>query len=281
MAINKTVGGVVDAPSLAAAPFGLINRITIAPDTDRWEGGIAYESLACAAKVDLWGMCDPAETNVSDGTGNDRTVVAPPIGITATDTCTSTFGADSRARAEDRVKELLDAASQKALEFELKWGPVASASDPVGRWLTDSNTVVVDASGVSPKAAVALLEDAYADCGYGGSGTLHLTRGTAGALARTLEEDNGVLFTKTGSLVIAGSGYSASDPSGSGAWDGTWAFMTGPVQVWLGDMSMYPETFDQAVDIAKNDIRFKAERLAAVAYDGCCVFAVKVDLTQI
>jgi hypothetical protein len=280
VATNKTVGGVVDAPALAAAPFGLVNRITLTPDVDRWEGGVAYESLSCAAKVDLWDLCDPNETNVSDGTGKDRIVSAPPMGITVTDTCTSTFGADFRNKAEGRVKDLLEASTQKALEFELKWGAVASQADPVGRWLTGPGTVIVDSSGVSPKAAIALLEDAYADCGYGGAPVLHLTRGTAGAIKSLVEED-GVLFTKVGSMVIAGSGYSTSDPSGGGAWDGTWAFATGPVQVWLGDPAIYPETLGQAVDVAKNDIRFKAERLAAVAFDGCCTFAVKVDLNQV
>ena len=282
MATNKTVGGVVDAPALAAAPFGLINRITSASDTDRWESGVAYESLSCAAKVDLWGMCDPAETNVADGTGKDRVVNAPPVGVTVIDTCTSTFGSDFRAKAEGRVRSLMDASTQKALEFELKWGAVASKSDPLGRWLTGSETEVINSgTAVSPKAAVALLEDAYAGCGYGGPGVLHVTRGTATSLGKSVEEDGGILFTKAGSMVIAGSGYSTEDPAGAGAWDGTWAFITGPVQVWLGDTAIYPESLDQAVDIAVNDIRFKAERLAAVAFDGCCAFAVKVDLNQV
>jgi hypothetical protein len=280
VATVKTVGGVVDAPPIAAAPFGLINKITLGSEAERWEGGISWQSLDCAAKVDLWGACDPNETNVIDGTGKNQIIYAPPIGITATHTCTSTFGADFREKANEQVLNLLDASTQKALEFELKWGPIASTSDPIGRWLTDANTVVVDASGVSPKAATAMLEDAYAACGYGGYGVLHVTRGTATSLGSSIDEETDILYTPVGTMVIAGAGYSTPNPAGAGAWDGTWAFITGSTQVWLGDPSVYPETLNQAVNIATNDIFFKAERLAAAAYDGCCVFAVKVDLTQ-
>lgn len=286
MATTKTVGGVVDAPPLAAAPFGLLNKVTLASDADRWESGVSYQSLDCAAKIDLWGMCDPDETNVIDGTGKNQIIYAPPVGITVTHTCTSTFGADFRAEANKQVLNLLEASTQKALEFELKWGPVGSASNaanpdsPQARWLTDQNTVVVDSSGVSPKAAAAMLEDAYAACGYGGYGVLHVTRGTATSLGSSIDENTDILYTPTGTMVIAGAGYSTPDPAASGAWDGTWAFITGATQVWLGDPTVYPETLETAVNVATNDIFFKAERLAAAAYDGCCVFAVKVDLKQ-
>ena len=279
MATTKIVGGVVDAPPVAAAPFGLINEVTLASDADRWESGVSYQSLDCAAKIDLWAMCEPDETNVIDGTGKNQIIYAPPIGITVTHTCTSTFGKDFREEADKQVLALLEASTQKALEYELKWGPVASVSDPIGRWLTDANTIIVDPTGVSPKAAVAMLEDAYAACGYGGSGVLHVTRGTATGLGSSVDEATNILYTPVGSMVIAGAGYSTPDPAGAGAWDGTWAFITGATQVWLSDPSVYPETINQAVNIATNDIFFKAERLAAAAYDGCCVFAVKVDLT--
>jgi len=285
VATTKTVGGVVDAPPLNAAPFGLLNRVTLADVGDRWESGVSYQSLDCAAKVDLWGMCDPDETNVIDGTGKNQVIYAPPIGITVTHTCTSTFGSEFRAEADKQVRALLEATTQKALEYELKWGPVAAAANavntdgPQARWLTDSNTIIVDASGVSPKAATAMLEDAYAACGYGGSGVLHVTRGTATSLGSSVDRTD-ILYTPTGTMVLAGAGYSTPDPAGAGAWDGTWAFITGATQVWLGPAEVYPGSLDQAVNVTTNDIFFKAERLAAAAYDSCCVFAVKVDLTQ-
>jgi hypothetical protein len=140
---------------------------------------------------------------------------------------------------------------------------------------------VVDSAGVCPKVAVALLEDAYAACAAGGGGMLHMTPGTASAL-RGMSEDDGVLFTRSGTPVIAGAGY-AVPRAGSGAdpaWDGSWMFITGPVLVWLGDVQVYPGDLGQAIDVATNDIRFKAEQLAAVTFDGCCAFAVKVDLTS-
>jgi hypothetical protein len=278
MATGKAVGAVIDAPPLARAPHGLVNSLTLRPDVDRWEGGVAFESLACAASVDLWGVCNPTPVNLVDGAGKDRGVYAPSFGITATDTCTSTFGSDFRDRAAGRAEMLLEAASQKALESELKWGHVASTETPAGRWLTGPDTTVVDSTGVCPRTAVALLEDAYAACGYGGAGVLHLSPGAAEGLK--LKADGDLLRTRYGTPVILGAGYAKTDADPS-PWEGTWGFITGPVYVWLGDIQVFPDSIDQAVTIATNDIRFKAERLGAVAFDGCCVFAAKIDLAKI
>lgn len=282
MATTKSVGFAVETPPIAASPYGLINEVTLQKDDVRWEGGVAYESLACAAVVELWDICGGDGTIVSDGTGNDRGVYAPSFGITAIDTCTSTFGSDSRDRAEERVLQLLEASTPKAVERELKWGHIASTATPQGRWLTSPDTVVVDSSGVAPDVAVSLLEDAYAACSYGGGGVLHMSPGAlAGYEGKSVKDERpDILYTYTGTMVISGAGYA---PTGQEAapWDGNWMFITGPVQVWLGEPQMYPESLDKAVTIATNDIRFKAERLAAVTFDGCCTFAVKVDLTKI
>jgi len=279
VAVTKSVGFAVDPPPIAAAPYGLINRITLQPDDGRWEGGVGFESLACAAKVELWDLCDDAGTVITDGTDNDRAVFGVSFGITVVDTCTSTFGSDFRDKAEGRVLNLLEAATQKAVESELKFGHVASIGTPAGRWLASAETSVVDSSGVSPMVAVALLEDAYAACSYGGGGMIHMTPGSAFGVW-SVEKVDDVLFTSSGTPLILGAGYA---PTGDEAapWDGNWMFITGPAMVWLGEPQMYPESLDKAVTIATNDIRFKAERLAAVTFDGCCAFAVKVDLTKI
>ena len=67
MATTKAVGAVVDAPPLVKAPHGLINSLTLQSDADRWEGGVAFESLTCAASIDLWGLCDPTSVSLVDG----------------------------------------------------------------------------------------------------------------------------------------------------------------------------------------------------------------------
>ena len=288
MATTKSVGFAVDAPPLVAAPYGLINEWTLQPDDVRWEGGVGFESLACAAKIDLWGICTPDGITVADGTGNERGVYAPAFAITATDTCTSTFGSDFRERAESRARELLEAATPKAVESEFKWGWQSSSAAPAGRWLTGPLTQVVDATGLKADCAAALLLDAYAGCSYGGGAVLHASPGAAYRLDTNLGADftiNGepahkdTLYTDSGVPVIVGAGYA---PNGSelAPWDGNWMFVTGPPMVWLGEIQVYPDNIDQAVNVATNDIRFKAERLAAVTFDGCCVFAAKVDVAK-
>lgn len=281
MATTKSVGAVVDSPPIAAAPYGLINSVTLQKDVDRWEGGVGFESLSCAAKVGLWGVCDPGSHVVLDHSGSDRTVYAPAFGITAENTCSSTLaGSAFREVAARRAEQLLEASTQKAVEWELKRGLVASTSAPLGRWLAGPATVDIttDAAGHCPRSAAAMLEDAYAACGYGGPGVLHLTPGTGGDLR--LEQDGDVLRTGNGTLAILGAGY-APAPGDADPWDGAWAFITGPAYVWLGDIQTFPDSIDQAVTIATNDITYKSERLAAVTFDGCCAFAVKVDLAKI
>jgi hypothetical protein len=276
MAVTKSVGAVIDAPAIAPAPYGLVNSATLQRDVDRWEGGVSFESLACAANIEIWGLCDSDGSPVIDNSGADRVVHAPAFGITATDTCSSTMaGSAFREVAAQRAEALLEASTQKALEWELKRGLVASTSTPPGRWLTGPGVVDIttDSTGHCPQAAVAMLQDAYSACGYGGPGVLHLTPGTAGGLRLT--EDGDVLRTANGDLAIAGAGY--AEPSGGEVW----AFITGPTYVWLGEITTYPDSMSQAVSIATNDIRYKAERLAAVTFDGCCAFAVKVDLAKI
>lgn len=280
MATTKPVGAYFVAPPVVAAPYGLINSVTLVPDTERWEGGISFESMLCSAVVDLWDACEPDPTNIVDGTGSPRIVYAPPVGITATDTCTSTFGATAREQAAERALQLLEASTQKALEKELMWGYVASGTTPNGRWLTGPDTEVIGSAAVSPRSAVAMLEDAYAAAGLGDAGVLHLTRGTATGHGRIAPDEDGVLRTKLDTLVIAGSGY-APDPDAPAEWQGTWAFITGPTFVWLGEAKTFPEDPSQAIDVAKNDMRYKAERLGAVTFDGCRAFAVKVDIANL
>jgi len=188
-------------------------------------------------------------------------------------------GSAFRDYAEGRANQLLEASTPKAVEYELKWGwEAATASPNPGRWLTSPDTVVVDSTGVAPKTAMMILEDAYASCSFGGGGMLHMTPGAAIAIPDKEVVDK-VFFNSIGTPIIAGAGYA---PTGTeiAPWDGNWMFITGPTFVWLGESQVFPEDLSQAVYVATNDIFFKAERLAAVTFDGCCVFAVKVDLTK-
>jgi hypothetical protein len=287
VAVTTKTGRLVMAPPMKAAPFGLINSQTLAPDGERWEGGVAFPSVACAADVQIWDICSPVNGQVVTPADPDQwAVYGPPVGVTAEYACGTGQTAVDRVAAEARVLEILEATTQRALEHELRWGVVASAATPTGRWLQQPTTVEVtpatlgaSASGVNyangkatPKAGVGMLEEAYQQCSYGDTGVLHLTRGTAAQV--TLEPDGDVLRTPSGTLVIVGTGYSSPD-AGSAPWDTqNIAFITGPPRVWLGEPIVYPPVFDRSV----NDVVIKAERMAAVTFDGCCSFGIGIDL---
>ena len=123
---------------------------------------------------------------------------------------------------------------------------------------------------------MSLLEDQWAACSPGGGGVLHMTPGILTGLFGVMPDVEGVLYSTGGSMVIVGAGYKEDPQFDAVPWDGDWMWMTGPVQVWLGEPRVYPEELDMAFNRKTNDIVYKAERLAAVTFDGCCVFAVKV-----
>lgn len=282
MATNKAVGFTVDPPPLVTAPYGVINRLTLQPDTTRWEGGVGYESLTCSGGYQTWDPCsDTPDYDVPRVP--PKQVFGPVFGLTADNPCPSTLNGASRKEAADQAAALLQMRTPYLVEQELKWGVQSSRHLPEGRWLTHPDTVILPAGepdGVCAATAMALLEDAYAYCS-GQLGMLHMTRGTASQL-QNLTVDDGVLFSNVGTPIIAGTGYS-SCPDGPAFGDdscATWMFISGPVQLWLSDITVYPGDLGQAVTIATNDINFRAERLAAITFDGCCVFAVKVDLTK-
>jgi hypothetical protein len=82
--------------------------------------------------------------------------------------------------------------------------------------------------------------------------------------------------------VVVGAGYPGTGPFGQPdpGPDEAWAFATGMVDIRLGDPMIYPEEFWQALDRATNTVTFRGEQFAAVTHDGCCSFAVLIDLSR-
>lgn len=87
------------------------------------------------------------------------------------------------------------------------------------------------------------------------------------------------LVTKLGTPIVAGVGYTGTAPGNAApASNRKWMYATGPVSVYLGPSSVVGEV--QAwIDEGVNDLTLQAERGAAVVWDGCCHFAVEVDVT--
>lgn len=261
------------------APFGLLSlRDPDVTDDERWLSGFTYESRTCTADVRLLDICGGfAPVPVIAPSDAPRNRVFQPFAIEATDKC-STFGFGAHD-VEQRAIDALEACTQKALEHEFWTGSLATTNGYAeNRYLasTDTQDVTPGAGPVKLRYGLAVLERALADCGCGTRGTIHATRDVASALPVKVVDDH--LETQLGNFVVAGSGYTGAGPDGTDPSSGTWMYATGPVSVLLGKSEAVGAKLVQQVDSSNNTWEARAQRPAAVTWDGCCAFAVHVDL---
>lgn len=282
------------APSLATPvngvqpepiKYGLLNSKTlagVASNGERWETGISVDSWACNATTRIVSICSPASAVSGTEPGSDGPWTAEPFDVQAEYEC-STFGFNAN-NYQEKARAALKLCESKLIEREF-WTGALAQQDPENdnRYLASSTAVDVTptpGTAIKPMFALALLEQALADCGCGAEGVVHMTRGTASALEKNLQPERDYLLTRLGTLAIAGSGYTGSGPNGVHP-GGTkaWMYATGPVSVLTGESIVVPATLSEATNISNNSISMRAENFAAVGWDGCCQFAVLVDLS--
>lgn len=196
-------------------------------------------------------------------------------------------GSDFRQRAIDR----LAIGAGQAVEEEF-WTGAKNPNNPNLRYWTpnDDDHVINDGgaaspTAVSPSVGLSMLEAALSRCGSGARGAIH---GSVDVISRISSDklwrdgEGNLLTAVRGDRVIAGSGYGFGGPFGQDdPEDGhAWLFATGAVQVRLGDVMVYPDSIAEALDRGTNTVTFRAEQMAAVTHDGCCMFAVYVELDQ-
>jgi hypothetical protein len=162
-----------------------------------------------------------------------------------------------------------------------------------------STNLTVTTAGDNPRLALANIEKNLAACPLGQRGTIHMSAKTASLLtgyslleridfsARLDKSDvNGekqALVTLLGTPVIVGTGYSGDGPTnatGAAATAGAeWIFGTGLVDAHLGAKKVINEDLARATVPNTNDVHIRAARTAAVHFEPCCHYAVRVDLS--
>lgn len=270
---------IIEAPPFVAAQFGLLSlRDPDVTADERWLSGFTYESRSCTATVNLLDICGgDAPVNIITPSDDPRNRTFEPFIIEAVDEC-STFGF-LKNDVEKRAVEALEACTQKALENEFWTGDLATTNGYTeNRYLASTDTVDVTPGGSAVKLryGLAILERALADCGCGTRGTIHVTRDVGSVLPVKVVDEH--LETQLGNYVVAGAGYTGSGPDGTIPGAGTWMYATGPVSVLLGPSEAVGATMVEQVDRSNNTWEARAQRPAAVTWDGCCAFAVHVDL---
>lgn len=268
------------AEPLEVTPYGLLSlQDPTVVDEPHWISGFYYESIACSASLNVLDVCGGADPiSIVEAQRDFLFQHYQPFTIEAIDYC-STFGY-AKHDVEARAIAALEAGTQKGLEYEFWTGTAAQTNNYVdNRYLASANSTDVTPTPGTPvkiRYGLALLEHALAGCGLGTRGTIHMTHDVASALNPKVVGDH--LETPLANYIVAGSGYTGSGPTGAQPPTGQWMYATGPVAVRLGRSEVLGDKMSQQVDRSVNTWEVHAERPAAVTWDGCCAFAVLVDL---
>lgn len=291
---------------LTPYPFGLLSvaNVTYHPEEDdHWARWTAHQFDSDAFALRLLTILDQDVTNgeIYDGRHNPRFLEYIPFGIEVEDFA-STFSLPAQDRMA-RVKRILECTTSRAIERELWGGYAAQESANNNSYFTQGGAsaatiVSVNAGGDPPRIALARLEGALANCPSGQHGTIHMTRRMGSLLADEIDrldymarldvndrdQKGQSLITHIGTPVVIGTGYTGIGPVGAGgnaAVTNTteWMFATGYVDVDLGAIKVVNDNLAQAMSVSPNtnDVRFKAVRTAAVHFEPCCHYAVRVD----
>lgn len=244
----------------------------------RWTAGFSYEpENYCAAN----GVVDPCESNKALEPDNRDIVTVDPVVLWAGDACNTYAARDRAARARRR----LAACQSKLLAGELWEGTLTQASANVNnKYLAspDANTISLDS--LSASDGLACLEQALAACSCSRS-MIHVTPGLMTYFARDslVTRIGDVFVTANDNLVVADAGYTGTGPEGQAAVTGAvWAYGTDVVNVALDEVQVFPrddiEAMGQTDGLYDNTLTYRAERLAAAWWDGCCHLAVAFDI---
>lgn len=272
-------GTPVPAPPARPPRFGLLQAAVVDTDsTLRWEAGFTFNPESCTDG----GVYDPCSPGVLTPAECRENIDTMPFGVWA-GVKRSTAGLDlSEARA--RARRSLEATQSWHIARELLLGEQALASGWPNQRLTDPDSDTITDGAVSPVDALACLEQYLGQCATGQQGMIHASRQVVTHWVKDylVTRQGGQLVTALDTIVVADAGYDGSGPGATPVppADGAiWAYATGIVTVRLGPVEALPPEGDQAAYTPlSNDVAVFAQRLAGVAWDGCCHGAAQIDL---
>lgn len=242
---------------------------------DDWMAGFAWVSESCPA----WQGFNPC-TELTDPPpeGNTGIVYVVPVAYRVGLECTTLSGTMDQERARRQAERIASFVAARELwtgdlskldPYDLPNGGAANQVNPHLEQVDAGNQLAATAD---PMAALAELEAAAGEAVAGGPVLIHGSPRLIGRIAMNCERVGNELRTKTGAIVVPDAGYPGSGPDGTG--DG-WLYATGPVLARLG-----PITSDTSpattTDRSTNRRQVIAERMFAVTFDPCSLFAVQV-----
>jgi hypothetical protein len=288
--------GVFPASELIPAPCGILSVARVTEHNareydERWVRGFSQEVDTLPSYLRLLTVNDETVTNgtLSDNQGDKTYLDYVPFYIDA-ELFDSTFSLPGEDRFA-QVTRALNAATQKAIEFELWEGNAAQAETSANgnMYLRKSGAATIPVSGAKkPENALMILEQAIASSPTGETGVIHMTRDVASILGSRLiyrkgeDENSGQAVTRLGTKVVIGSGYTGNGPIGNANAEASatnkWIYATSAVDVHLGRVEIVNENLAQGADVTINNMRIKAFRPAAVYADPSMLYTMRVTL---
>jgi hypothetical protein len=286
---------VVAAPSVIAPSTGLLQTVRpivhgSSPDESRWEGGLTFLPNGCVGSHVTSNVCSegPHDSKPADSLG--AVVEYDPFLVWTGAACTTLQGV-GRNELEPRMRTALELSQGESIEHELWTGEQAVADGSPNLYLAGGSPNFVDlsplASDVSPGAyGLAALQEHLAHCSPSGRGMIHATVNvvTMWQSKQVVRIENGLILDLYGNWIVAGTGYDGSDPDGNvdATGETAYAYATGLVDVHLSPIISLPDP-DRLVDAIRrsdNTVEWRAERVAAAVFDGCCHAGVRVGICE-
>lgn len=270
------VGRITAEGTVPSAPLhNLLSAPGVLHSGGRWDGGVNLWGYTTDVPS-TWDACSAGtyrekdEGNFVASEGFDSFI------IYVAQNCSTLGIASDLAGWAKRADAVLNATQSFAVESALAKG--IDGLD--NKYLGDPDLTVL-ASNVSPVTALSYLENAIGATGR--QGMIHLTPAVAAQLDLDLSNNNagGPLMTLSGNVIVIGGGYIGTDPDDETSPDTShdWVFATGPVQARVSEILQGPEEIAGMVDHETNDVIYRAEKLANVAWDGALQVGVLVDWT--
>jgi hypothetical protein len=245
------------------------------------------------------------ELPVANTTGGKGTYTNLPIAkaipyvLEAIDRC-STFGFEERD-FKGRAERLLENGQHQGLEREWWLGLLAQAKELPNMYLTKKAETGWTPENLTPGGGapsilrgLQILQDALAECGFGGIGMIHLQRQTATNLLTVVESDphfstkENKMYDLFGNLIVPGVGYNGKiGYEGKEAGVGkAWMCATDLVAARVEDKpTIFTPTFAEMTDWGQagepNTVTTRAEKFGIAYSDGACgPFWVEVELAK-
>lgn len=254
----------------------------------RWIDGFQFLPDDCTGGH----IVDPCQVGASADTIDARSQVADIVGpiqpyiVEASDTASTWLPEWYRLA---RAKRKLLAVQASVIEREFWSGTKAtSQSWANNQFLTKAAglTVLQSGAAVGTVDALAALEQAIVDGSPYGKGMIHAsprlaTHWTYNGLVEAVPGPPGTLRTQLGTIVIAGAGYLGTGPNNSvNANHLQWAYVTPPVQIRLGEITLN-QTDEDTVAVSRdtNDRSIRVARFAAATFSPCFRATVLVNMT--